>query len=61
MIGFWTYFGEPIGVPDGLNVRYEENKKDKWYMPVLSVLGRLRQEDHRFKVSLSYFVRSSAT
>jgi hypothetical protein len=27
-------------------------------MPAISVLGRLRQEDHEFEVSLCYIVRS---
>jgi hypothetical protein len=28
------------------------------HMPVISALGRLRQEDHKFKASLGYMVRS---
>ena len=28
-----------------------------WCMLVIPVLGRLRQEDHRFRASLSYLVR----
>jgi hypothetical protein len=28
-----------------------------WYMSVIPALGRLRQEDHEFSVSLDYIVR----
>jgi hypothetical protein len=28
-----------------------------WYIPVITVLRRLRQEDHELEVSLSYIVR----
>jgi hypothetical protein len=28
-----------------------------WGMPLFPVLGRLRQEDHKFKASLGYLVR----
>jgi hypothetical protein len=29
-----------------------------WFMPVISALRRLRQEDHEFKASLGYTVRT---
>jgi hypothetical protein len=29
-----------------------------WHTSVISALGRLRQEDHKFKASLGYIVRS---
>jgi hypothetical protein len=30
-----------------------------WYTAIISVLGRLRQKDHKFKVSLGYVARLS--
>ena len=33
----------------------------QWRMPVIPVLGRLRQEDHRLEASFSNLVRPSAT
>jgi hypothetical protein len=30
----------------------------QWYTPVISALGRLRQEDVQFKSSLGYILRS---
>jgi hypothetical protein len=30
-----------------------------WYMSVIPALGRLRQEDSKFKVSLGYIITSS--
>jgi hypothetical protein len=40
--------------------QYKEKTKTKtwWYMPVISTLRRLRQEDHKFKANLSYMARS---
>jgi hypothetical protein len=29
----------------------------QWFMPVIPALGRMRQEDHKFKVNLGYLVR----
>jgi hypothetical protein len=29
-----------------------------WYVPTIPVFGRLRQEDHRFKVNLGYTASS---
>jgi hypothetical protein len=29
-----------------------------WYMPVIPVFGRLRQEDYEFEVSLDYIASS---
>jgi hypothetical protein len=30
-----------------------------WCTPIISALGRLRQEDHKFEVSLGYIARLS--
>jgi hypothetical protein len=30
-----------------------------WSTPIIPLLGKLRQEDHRFEASLSYIVRLS--
>jgi hypothetical protein len=37
------------------NFKLNENQ-EWWYMPVISTLGRKRQEDHKFKASLGYVV-----
>jgi hypothetical protein len=40
-----------------VHLQDEENKRAQWCMPVISALGRLRQEDHEFEVSLGYIVK----
>jgi hypothetical protein len=47
---FWRYF-------------FKENCKSQvwWNMPVIPAFRRLRQEDHKFKVSLSYITRHCLT
>jgi hypothetical protein len=37
----------------------EKKKRSQacWHMPVIPTLGRLRQEDHKFKASLGYIAR----
>jgi hypothetical protein len=42
----------------GLNVLEHLNQNRVWWqMPVVSALGRLRQEDHEFQASLGYIAR----
>jgi hypothetical protein len=31
--------------------------REWWYLPVISVVGKLMQEDHKFEVNLDYIVR----
>jgi hypothetical protein len=41
------------------SMRREKDIQAWWFMPVISALGRLRQEDLKFKASLGYPVREN--
>ena len=50
----------PLGSIPGTAKKKKNPQKinqEWWHMPVIPVLGRLKQEDHRFKANLSNLVR----